>query len=316
MSSCNSLSSCNSDSALLFSSESFDRYGVSARQPRYEQARALHFQSLRPITSVLFIALLTFGACDLTNNVDAQDKSSQWEVRLGDSSLTAGIPGKGPLTDAQISQWINSPANHVPLDFTLPLGMAAGKGNVQGIENNPLTRAKIELGRQLFFDTRLSSDNTISCASCHQPEHGYAATTRFGVGVDGQTGDANSPVAYNRILSSKQFWDGRAESLEDQAIGPIAASIEMGNTHEQAVATIKGNDGYKKQFDAIYPNEGVTIDTIGKSIATFERTLVTGPSPFDFAEALKPYEDYDVEDFEEMQSDDPEEFARYTQTQS
>ena len=313
MSSCNSLSPWNDNSAFLFSSASFGRFGVSTPQPRSEQARVLHVQSLRPITSVLCIALLTLVACVFTNNVDAQDKSSQGEVQLGDPSLTAGIPGKGPLTDVQISKWINNPENHVPLNFTLPLGMAAGKGNVQGIENNPLTRAKIELGRQLFFDKRLSSDNTISCASCHQPEHGYAATTRFGVGVDGQMGDVNSPVAYNRILSSKQFWDGRAESLEDQAIGPIAAPIEMGNTHEQAVATIKGNDGYKKQFDTIYPNEGVTIGTIGKSIATFERTLVTGPSPFDFAEALKPYEDYDAEDFEDMQSDDSEEFARYTQ---
>ncbi len=302
--------SCNDDPTLLFLSE---RFHPSARHSRLQLARPLkNVPSHRSVTSVLCIVLLTLVASAFIDRATAADKSSKRRVRLGDPSLTAGIPGTGPLTGAQLSKWINNPANHVPLDFKLPLGLAAGKGDVQGVKSNPLTRAKIELGRQLFFDKRLSSDNTISCASCHQPGHGYAAATRFGVGVDGQTGDVNSPVAYNRILSSRQFWDGRAASLEAQAVGPIAAPIEMGNTHEQCVATVKANDGYKKQFDAIYPNEGVTIDNIGKSIATFERTLVTGPSPFDFAEALKPYANYDAADFEEMKSDDPKEFARYT----
>ena len=84
--------------------------------------------------------------------------------------------------------------------------MGAG---IQGLDENPLTRAKIELGRQLYFDTRLSSDNTVSCASCHDPAMGFAKDTQFGVGVDGQEGGRNSPVAYNRILSGPQFWDGR-----------------------------------------------------------------------------------------------------------
>ena len=219
----------------------------------------------------------------------------------------------GALTDSQIKIWVEDPKNHEVLEFELPMGLSAGQGMIRGVNENPLTRAKVELGRQLFFDTRLSADNTISCASCHQPEYGYAAPTQFGVGIRGQLTGVNSPTAYNRILSDAQFWDGRAASLEEQAKGPIAAPGEMGNTHEQAVKTVEGIDGYRQQFATVFPDEPISIDTIAKAIATFERTLVTGPSPFDYAEALRPYEDYEVEDFEELQEEDPEQYAVYLQ---
>src|SRR5690606_36413472 len=132
------------------------------------------------------------------------------------------IPGEGPLTIEQIKKWLDDPKNHVVLEVELPLGLSAGAGQIKGLDKNPLTRAKIELGRQLFFDNRLSGDFTVSCATCHDPDHAYTAPTQFGVGIRGQVGNRNSPVAYNRILSDLQFWDGRADSLEDQAIGPIA----------------------------------------------------------------------------------------------
>jgi len=262
----------------------------------------------------LLSAFVMAFAPPLTNPTDAAEKSPPHganQVQLGDPRLTSGIPGEGPLTEVQIEAWTTDADNHTPLQFTLPLGLAAGKGAVRGLENNPLTRAKIELGRQLFFDKRLSSDHTISCASCHKPTHGYAAETRFGVGVDGQQGDVNSPVAYNRILSDLQFWDGRASSLEEQAKGPIANPIEMGNTHEKAVATVKGIDGYRRQFDAIYPQQGINIDTLAQSIASFERALVTAPTPYDYAEALKPYAAYEEEDFEELQEEAPEQYVQY-----
>ncbi|MEK6247857.1 MAG: cytochrome-c peroxidase, partial [Planctomycetales bacterium] len=149
------------------------------------------------------------------------------QVLLGDATLTAGIPGDGQLTALQIDAWLDHADNHVPLDVVLPLGLAKAQGEIKGLKANPLTRAKVELGRQLFFDTRLSSDNTVSCSTCHRPEHGFAAPTRTGVGVDNQTGPVNTPVAFNRIFSELQFWDGRAGSLEEQAIGPIANPIEM-----------------------------------------------------------------------------------------
>jgi len=230
-------------------------------------------------------------------------------VLLGSPDLTAGIPGTGPLTVAEIKKWLTQPGVHDVLKVELPLGLNASKP--KGLDANPLTRAKIELGRQLYFDTRLSADGTVSCASCHAAEEGWARHTQFGVGIKRQIGGRNSPVSYNRILSDLQFWDGRAESLEAQAKGPIANSIEMGNTHEKAVATIAGIEGYRLEFEAIFGASGVTIDNVAKAIASFERCIVTGSSPFDYYEALLPFSKLSREDFEDMQKDDKPTYARY-----
>ncbi|MCA9096647.1 MAG: cytochrome-c peroxidase, partial [Planctomycetaceae bacterium] len=116
-------------------------------------------------------------------------------VKLGDPSLTAGIPGKKDLTVAAIKKWLSDPKNHETLEVELPEGLAAGASAIVIPEDNPLTRAKIELGRQLYFDKRLSSDGTISCASCHDPEQGFGAHTQFGVGVRDQKGGRNSPIS-------------------------------------------------------------------------------------------------------------------------
>lgn len=237
-------------------------------------------------------------------------------VTLGDPSLTAGIPGEGPLTIEQIDAWLATPGVHETLNVTLPFGLDRAAGAIVGLEENALTRAKIELGRQLYFDARLSADGTISCASCHDPAQGYAAHTQFGVGIDGQTGGRNSPVSYNRILSGPQFWDGRAASLEEQAVGPIANPIEMGHTHEAAVETVAGIPGYTLQFDAVFGENSVTIDNIGAAIAAFERALVTGPTPYDYYSALEPFLALDQQDLEEIRTDDPETYARYEELQA
>ena len=229
------------------------------------------------------------------------------KVVLGSPELTAGIPGDGPLTVAQVEAWLADPKNHEILSVELPLGLSLGVIPADVLAANPMTRAKIELGRQLYFDTRLSSKNTVSCASCHHPDHGYAKETQFGVGVDGQMGGRNSPVSYNRILSRAQFWDGRAPSLEAQAVGPIANPIEMGNTHEKAVASLAAIPGYKLQFDKIFGDGGTTIDNVGKAIAAFERAIVTGPSPYDYFERVVPFLKLTEEDF----ADDAELKAEY-----
>ena len=233
------------------------------------------------------------------------------KVVLGDASLTAGIPGEGDLTNEEIQLWLENPARHEALEAELPLGLSGAQQQIKGLDKNPLTRAKIELGRQLYFDNRLSKDGTVSCASCHSPSHGYAADTQFGVGVGGQTGGRNSPVAYNRILSDVQFWDGRAATLEAQAVGPIANPIEMASDHAACVKCVAAIPGYKMQFDKIFPGEGVTIDNVAKAIASFERTLVTGPSPYDFNERLRVYKDISQDELEDMKQNEPEEFARY-----
>ncbi len=234
-------------------------------------------------------------------------------VRLGEGDLLLGIPGDGELTVEAIEAWLADAKNHVVLKPELPLGLAAGAAGIQGIDENPLTRAKIELGRQLYFDTRLSVDDTISCASCHDPDSGYAKETQFGVGVQGQTGDRNSPVAYNRILSGPQFWDGRAESLEAQAVGPIENPIEMGNTHEACVETIQGIEGYVKQFEKIF-DDGVTIDNVGRAIASFERAIVTEGAPWDHYEQLDRFETAYTDDIaflDELKEEDPELYNEY-----
>jgi cytochrome c peroxidase len=232
-------------------------------------------------------------------------------VTLGTDDLTSGIPGSGPLTLEQAQKWLANSANHEALDVKLPLGLSVGERDIRGLEANPLTRAKIELGRQLYFDTRLSSDGTVSCASCHHPQEGFGRHTQFGVGIKGLEGGRNSPISYNRILSDAQFWDGRAGSLEAQAVGPIAASIEMGNTHDAAVATLKKIPAYAAQFKAIFPKSDVTIDNVGKAIASFERAIVTGPTSFDYVDALKPYRSLDDEDLVDMKEDDPDIYQKY-----
>lgn len=219
----------------------------------------------------------------------AASTAKDTRVLLGSPELTAGVPGSGPLTVDEVKAWLDDPANHVELEIELPLGLADGMSNVTGIDVNPLTRAKIELGRQLYFDARLSADGKVSCATCHAPETGYTAATQFGVGIDGQTGNRNSPVAYNRIQSGPQFWDGRAATLEEQAVGPIANPIEMGNTHTTCVATLGKIEGYALQFERIFG--GVTIEAVGQAIASFERVIVTGPSPFDHHEEALRYAD-------------------------
>ncbi len=235
-------------------------------------------------------------------------------VLLGGPELTSGIPGDGPLTVAQIREWLDDPANHVQLDVTLPVGI--GLMQPQGLDENPLTRAKVELGRQLYFDGRLSSDGTISCASCHHPDEGYGRQTQFGEGVGGQTGNRNSPVSYNRIVSGAQFWDGRAASLEDQAKGPIANPIEMGSTHEAAVATVKGLEGYRIQFEKIFADQEVSIDNIAAAIASFERVLVSNPAPYDYYEPLRALAERVpdlIEDEEAFKEEEPDLYERYVE---
>ncbi len=233
------------------------------------------------------------------------------EVSLGDPTLTEGIPGEGPLTMEQVKQWLAQPKNHAALDVKLPRGLDAAAGNIYIPEDNPITRAKIELGRQLYFDPRLSSDSTVSCASCHAPELGWAFDTQFGVGVGDQTGNRNSPVSFNRILSTHQFHDGRAGSLEEQAVGPIANPIEMASTHEACIETLSGIPVYRTQFERIFP-DGLTIDNVGKAIATFERTIVTGPAPYDYYVPLATFEKTFADDLEYL-DEEPELAEQYAQ---
>ena len=159
----------------------------------------------------------------------------------------------------------------------VPLGLPA----FSWPKDNPYSAAKVELGRVLYFDPRLSADESVSCASCHAPKHAFADGAAVSTGIKAQKGGRSAPTVINRAYSLAQFWDGRAGTLEDQAIGPIANPIEMGMTHDAAVERLRGIAGYRAMFTKAFGSDEITIGTVAKAIATFERTIMSGNAPYD-----------------------------------
>jgi cytochrome c peroxidase len=147
--------------------------------------------------------------------------------------------------------------------------------------NNPQSSAKIQLGKQLYFDTRLSKDNTISCATCHNPALGWSDQGPTSKGIAGQMGGRRSPPVSNAAYIPLQFWDGRSPSLEDQAKGPIQNPIEMGNTHQEMIRTVADIPGYVEAFKRVFGTGPLTVQQVADAIAAFERTVVTTDSKFD-----------------------------------
>jgi cytochrome c peroxidase len=141
-------------------------------------------------------------------------------------------------------------------------------------------KAKIDLGKQLYFDGRLSKSGAISCAFCHNPGTGFADPRQTSIGIGGGVGGRQSPTVYNTAFNHVQFWDGRARSLEEQAIGPIQNPIEMGETHENVVSKLKKLKGYQQQFRAVFGTE-VNLQGIAEAIAAYERTVISTNSSFD-----------------------------------
>ena len=155
--------------------------------------------------------------------------------------------------------------------------------------DNPQTTAKIMLGKQLYFDTRLSKDNTISCATCHNPAMGWSDAGPTSKGINNQMGGRRAPPVSNAAYSALQFWDGRAPTLEEQAKGPIANPIEMGNTHDVMIQTVDHVPGYVEEFEAVFGPGPITLDQVAQAIAAYERTIVTTDSRFDrFVRGDKP----------------------------
>jgi cytochrome c peroxidase len=147
--------------------------------------------------------------------------------------------------------------------------------------DNPYTPEKAELGRLLYFDPRLSADGTVSCATCHNPKYAFTDGAAVSTGIRGQTGNRSAPTVINRAYSLAQFWDGRAPTLEEQAKGPMANPIEMGNTHYTIVDNLKRIPGYRALFANVFATEDFTIDHVARAITTFERTVMSGNSPYD-----------------------------------
>jgi cytochrome c peroxidase len=147
--------------------------------------------------------------------------------------------------------------------------------------DNPMTAEKVELGRKLFFDARVSADGTISCASCHDPKRAFTDGKPLAEGINTRRGVRNSPTLLNAMFSTGQFWDGRAATLEEQAKKPLTNADEMGNRSiEEVVAKIAAIPEYTKAFRQVF-NSAVSIDGFAKAVAAFERTLISGDAPID-----------------------------------
>lgn len=170
----------------------------------------------------------------------------------------------GPAAVAELEQVKQGPFETIPNTPPIP-------------EDNPQTEAKVELGKMLFFEPRLSQSGIISCHSCHNLALGGTDRVATSIGHDFMTGGRNAPTVLNAAFLNSQFWDGRAETLEEQAKGPIEAGVEMAMPPDLAVNTIRQIEGYKPYFEAAFPGEAdpITFDNIAKAIAAFERTLIT-----------------------------------------
>ncbi len=171
----------------------------------------------------------------------------------------------------------------------LVMGMAFGASGAS-VRNEPVQPitpaeitdpAKVELGKKLFFDPRLSKSGFISCNSCHNLSMGGSDNLKTSIGDRWQEGPINSPTVLNSSLNMAQFWDGRASTLKEQAGGPIANPKEMAFTHELAVEVLRSIPQYVAEFNAVYGKEDFGIDEITDAIAVFEETLVTPDAPFD-----------------------------------
>ncbi len=148
--------------------------------------------------------------------------------------------------------------------------------------DNPTTDEKVELGKILYHDPRLSSTGTVSCASCHNTMLGGEDNRPNSMGVNGQTGGRSAPTVWNAAFNTVQFWDGRAASLEAQAAGPVTNPIEMGmKSWDDVVARLKTIEGYQVAFEAAFGKNAITKDNATKAIAAYERTLITPYSPYD-----------------------------------
>ncbi|MGC8643175.1 MAG: cytochrome-c peroxidase [Isosphaeraceae bacterium] len=169
-----------------------------------------------------------------------------------------------------------------PLEVKVPAGLQPLTPGVVVPAANPITKGKYELGRQLYFDPRVSQNGTVSCATCHSPAKGWTDAAPVSTGIHGQKGGRSAPTVFNTVYGKSMFWDGRAPSLEGQAQGPMVNPIEMGaQTHRDVIDRLRTIPGYREQFAKVF-GTNVTLDGAAKAIATFERVAaLSGNSKYD-----------------------------------
>ncbi|MFJ7732932.1 cytochrome c peroxidase [Lysinibacillus sp. NPDC097231] len=202
------------------------------------------------MTSLLTIGILSACSSDEATTTEATDKETKVTVSTDENAIASAKAMFQPL------------------------------GEVPVPEDNPITDEKVELGKRLFFDSRLSGNNVQSCSSCHQPQAGYGDNLATFIGFEGFKGPRNSPTIINSAYYSENFWDGRASSLEEQAKGPITAAGEMNQDLDGLVGKLKAVPAYVTDFQTAFGEE-ISVDNILKAIATFERKIVVKDTAFD-----------------------------------
>lgn len=199
---------------------------------------------------------------------------------------TASIISHRALTRMAVATTLATmPLLGLGADGRVPAPTAADRiwslGAVPAVADNPTTAEKIDLGKALFFDPRLSGNGTVSCASCHNPALGWSDGLKTGVGINGTVLGRATPTIVNVAYNTQFMWDGRKKSLEDQALGPMKTPEEMRTDFGAVLHMLSATDGYVQMFAKAFPGEPISEDTIAKAIAAFERTVVSKDSRFD-----------------------------------
>lgn len=204
-------------------------------------------------------------------------------VDIVEAEVQGGEAQKGPSPEGIF--WAFPDTEKIadePLEVTMPLGLPDLIPGISVPVANPITRGKYELGRQLYFDPRISQNGTVSCATCHDPAKGWTDRMPTSIGINGQVGSRSAPTVLNTAYGKSMFWDGRAPSLEAQSQGPPQNPIEMGKqSYEEIINRLRTIPSYREQFQKVFGTD-VTLDGVSKAIATFERVAaLSGNSKYD-----------------------------------
>lgn len=207
-----------------------------------------------------------------------QAKRYNQTFRVAPSHYRLSSPGRGAFLCCTIlaaTLFISCDESVKPVSsFAMPTVVPAP-------EDNQPNEARIDLGRKLFFEPMLSGTNSLSCASCHNPGLAWTDGLRTAIGMDMAILDRNTPTILNTAFATTQFWDGRAKTLEEQALGPLTSPNEMAENLATAISELKTIPGYVELFEEAYPGQNIKAETIAMAIASFERTIIATGAPFD-----------------------------------
>lgn len=184
-----------------------------------------------------------------------------------------------PDKDDNITKTVNNPAGYTPTPYQLNLPEHFPQMPLP--MDNPLTEEGVELGRHLFYEKKLSGDNSMSCGSCHKPNAGFSDERQFSIGIDGLPGKRQAMPIVNLGYSQTFFWDGRANSLSEQALIPVRDPIEMHEDWSNAMSELQADPIYPPMFEKAFGTSTIDSILVGKAIAQFELTLISGDSKFD-----------------------------------